>query len=102
MNNYYCLVAGLPDLSIDDGKLSYSVADFKESIYPQLAEQDRKVIDLFYLQFDNACLLQLLKNKDAVVTNPYGNFSVEELSALVSAVAEGDILRIFIRLFLCF
>ena len=38
MNNYYCLVAGLPDISIDDGKLSYSVADFKESIYPQLSE----------------------------------------------------------------
>ena len=47
MNNYYCLVAGLPDISIDDGKLSYSVADFKESIYPQLSEKDQKVIDLF-------------------------------------------------------
>jgi len=93
MNNYYCLVAGLPDLSIDDGKLSYSVADFKESIYPQLAEEDRKVIDLFYLQYDNDCLLQLLKDKDTAVTNPRGNFSVEELSALVSAIADGDALN---------
>lgn len=91
MNNYYCLVAGLPDLSIDDGKLSYSVADFKENIYPQLSKDDRKVMDLFFLQYDNGCLLALLKNKDAAVTNPRGNFSVEELSALISAVAEGDV-----------
>ena len=25
MTNYYCLVAGLPDLSLEDGKLNYTV-----------------------------------------------------------------------------
>ena len=28
MTNYYCLVAGLPDLSLEDGKLNYTVANF--------------------------------------------------------------------------
>lgn len=91
MNNYYCLVAGLPDLSIDDGKLSYSVVDFKENLYPQLSKEDRKIIDLFYLQYDNDCLLALLRDKDAEVVNVRGNYSVEELSTLVSSVAEGDV-----------
>ncbi len=90
MTNYYCLVAGLPDLSLDDGKLSYSVADFKETIYPQLTETDQKIIDLFYLQYDNDCLLALLKDKDAATTDIRGNYSVEELSAMITSVKEGD------------
>lgn len=61
MSTYYCLVAGLPDISLDDGKLSYSVADFKSELYPELSVQDRKLIDLFYLKFDNTDLLKLLK-----------------------------------------
>lgn len=90
MSTYYCLVAGLPDISLDDGKLSYSIADFKSELYPELSVQDRKLIDLFYLKFDNADLLELLKNKDAV-TEGRGNFSAEELLQLIDAVRDGDV-----------
>ena len=51
MTNYYCLVAGLPDLSLEDGKLNYTVANFKSEIYSELSEKDRKLIDLFYYYF---------------------------------------------------
>ena len=44
MTNYYCLVAGLPDLSLEDGKLNYTVANFKSEIYSELSEKDRKLI----------------------------------------------------------
>lgn len=90
MSTYYCLVAGLPDISLDDGKLSYSIADFKSELYPELSVQDRKLIDLFYLKFDNADLLELLKNKDAV-TEGRGNFSAEELLQLIDTVRDGDV-----------
>lgn len=89
MSSYYCLVAGLPDISLDDGKLSYSVSDFKAELYPDLSAQDRKLIDLFYLKFDNTAILKLLKNKDAVIEDK-GNFSAEELLQLIEAVREGD------------
>lgn len=89
MSTYYCLVAGLPDISLDDGKLSYSVSDFKAELYPDLSAQDRKLIDLFYLKFDNMAILKLLKNKDAVIEDK-GNFSAEELLQLIEAVREGD------------
>lgn len=89
MNTYYCLVAGLPDISLDDGKLSYSVSDFKAELYPDLSAQDRKLIDLFYLKFDNMAILKLLKNKDTVIEDK-GNFSAEELLQLIEAVREGD------------
>lgn len=89
MSTYYCLVAGLPDISLDDGKLSYSVSDFKTELYSDLSAQDRKLIDLFYLKFDNTAILKLLKNKDAVIEDK-GNFSAEELLQLIEAVREGD------------
>ena len=89
MSTYYCLVAGLPDISLDDGKLSYSVSDFKAELYPDLSAQDRNLIDLFYLKFDNTAILKLLKNKDAVIEDK-GNFSAEELLQLIEAVREGD------------
>lgn len=53
----------MPDISLDDGKLSYSVSDFKAELYPDLSAQDRKLIDLFYLKFDNTAILKLLKIK---------------------------------------
>lgn len=89
MSTYYCLVVGLPDISLDDGKLSYSVSDFKAELYPDLSAQDRKLIDLFYLKFDNMAILKLLKNKDTVIEDK-GNFSAEELLQLIEAVREGD------------
>ena len=54
MSKYYYLVAGLPELTLEDSKLSYTVADFKSELYSALSEEDRMLIDLFYLQFDNA------------------------------------------------
>lgn len=89
MTNYYCLVAGLPDLSLEDGKLNYTVANFKSELYPELSEEDKRLIDLFYLKFDNANLLKLLRDKEAV-TDSEGNYSADELLALIGSVREGD------------
>lgn len=41
MSKYYYLVAGLPDLALDDSKLSYTVADFKTEFYPYLSDADK-------------------------------------------------------------
>ncbi len=89
MTQYYCLVAGLPDLQLEDGKLRYSVADFREEVYPQLAKNDRRLVDLFFLQQDNRNLLSLLKNKDAAL-EAQGNYSAEELAEIIRTVREGD------------
>ena len=82
MSKYYYLVAGLPELTLEDSKLSYTVADFKSELYSALSEEDRMLIDLFYLQFDNANVLKLLKDKDAAI-DPRGNYSAEELAAKI-------------------
>ena len=67
MSKYYYLVAGLPELTLEDSKLSYTVADFKTEIYTGLSASDQKLIDLFYLKFDNANVLKLLKDKEAAI-----------------------------------
>ena len=86
---YYYLVAGLPELTLEDSKLSYTVADFKAELYPDLSDEDRQLIDLFYLKFDNANVLKLLKDKDATI-DPRGNYSAEELAEFISSLKDGD------------
>ena len=86
---YYYLVAGLPELTLEDSKLSYTVDDFKAELYPELSDEDRRLIDLFYLKFDNANVLKLLKDKDAAI-DPRGNYSAEELAEFISSLKEGD------------
>ena len=88
MTNYYCLVTGLPELSLEDGKLSYTVANFKTEIYPELSKADKKLVDLFYLKFDNRNLLTLLKDKEASVDTSLGNYSVDELLSVIASIKE--------------
>ncbi|KAA6342271.1 hypothetical protein EZS27_009956 [termite gut metagenome] len=78
MSKYYYLIASLPELTLEDNKLSYTVADLKEELYDSLSDADKKLIDLFYLQFDNRNVLKLVKNKEAAI-DMRGNYSSEEL-----------------------
>ena len=88
MTNYYCLVTGLPELSFEDGKLSYTVSNFKTEIYPQLSKSDKKLVDLFYLKFDNRNLLTLLKDKEAPIDASLGNYSADELLSVITSLKE--------------
>lgn len=88
MSKYYYLVAGLPELTLEDSKLSYTVADFKTELYPALSEEDKKLIDLFYLQFDNANVLKLLKDKDAAIDSR-GVYSAEDLAEYILLLKDG-------------
>lgn len=87
MSKYYYLIASLPELTLEDNKLSYTIADFKEELYASLTTSDKKLIDLFYGQFDNKNVLKLLKDKEAVI-DPRGNYSSEELLECISMVKE--------------
>lgn len=87
-SKYYYLVAGLPELSLEDSKLSYTVADFKTELYSGLSVPDRRLIDLFYLKFDNANVLKLLKDKEAEI-DLRGNYSAVELTEYISVLREG-------------
>ena len=82
--NYYYLIAGLPELSLDDNKLNLTVRDFRELYYPELAADDRALLDLVYLSYDNADLLLLIKDKEAQLGEE-GLYSRDELLAIIEA-----------------
>ncbi len=89
MSNYYCLIAGLPELHLDDQKLPFTTASFREEVYDQLTCADQRVVDLFFLRYDNANLLHFLKDKEAVL-DPRGKMSAEDLDAMVKQAKDGD------------
>jgi len=76
--NYYCLVAGLPDILIDDSKLSETTAKFKEELKTQLHPEDFNLVELLFLSIDNENILNLLTTKNKIF-KPNGKYSLEEL-----------------------
>ncbi len=91
MSQYYYLVTGLPELSLDDNKLNYTVGDFKTEFYPQLSKEDQHLVDLYYLKFDNLNLLKLLKDREAVI-DPRGNFTADQFVAVFKQFDEEGVI----------
>ena len=90
MANYYCLVAGLPDVVFDGSKQAYTVERFKDEIYPELSESDAECVNLFFLERDNANMLKILRDGEDAVIEQYGCYSRVELEEIISSAKEGD------------
>lgn len=91
MSNYYCLVAGLPDVAFDGSRVAFTVERFKEEIYPSLSADDARCVDLFFLSRDNANILTILRNGEDAVLNSLGCYSQKELEEIISSAKNGDI-----------
>lgn len=76
--NYYCLVAGLPDLIMEDRKLAFSSVEFRELLQEDIHPQDNTLVSLFFLPFDHNNILSRLYDDEPVFDN-HGNYSVEEV-----------------------
>lgn len=87
--NYYYIVASLPELSLEDGRLDYTIDNFRAEYYTEFSLKDRKLIDLLYLRIDNINVLKLLRDKDAQITKQ-GVYSVVELTNYISDLKEGN------------
>ncbi len=81
VRNYYCLVAGLPDLIMDDRKLAFSCVAFRELLLEDLHPQDFKLVSMFFLPFDHQNILNRLYDENPVYDNR-GNISEEELEEI--------------------
>lgn len=87
--NYYYLIAGLPDISMDDTKTACSLEQFRAEYYPQLSAEDQKMVDLLSLEQDNRNLLALLADKETAVANE-GLYSAEELREAIRQAREEE------------
>ncbi|MDD6211179.1 MAG: DUF2764 family protein [Bacteroidales bacterium] len=86
---YYALVAGLPDLSVEEQKLPCNVKGFRDETYQQLSKKDKKLFNLFFLKFDNKNLISYLNDKDAVLDDR-GSYSKEDFGELITLFKEVD------------
>ncbi|MCD6113360.1 MAG: DUF2764 family protein [Bacteroidales bacterium] len=81
-NNYYCLIAGLPDIIIEQNKLSFSLSDFKLELKNILHKKDYQLIEYLFLPFDNKNVLNIL-SKNNKPFEKSGNFSENEINLAI-------------------
>ena len=87
MANYYCMIAGLPDIDLQDAKPGLSLEDMREQCEEVLTPKDKKLLFYFFLHFDCVNLVKLLKNPEADI-DQWGNFSLEQLRDLITSATE--------------
>ena len=88
-NQYYYFVSGLPDFSFDSTKLPFTVYEFKEILYDELKEDDKQLIDKYFLEVDKENLLKLLSDKEAELKDT-GVYSREEMLSTISSIKENE------------
>ncbi len=86
MANYYCMMAGLPDITLDS-PLSVSFSEIREEMDMALSDKDKKLIFYFFLETDCKNLVKLLKNPDAEIA-PNCNYSMEQYRDLITSARE--------------
>lgn len=62
--NYIAFIAGLPEISWDDRKLSLTVQEFREQAKNYIKGKDEKLLNLFFLPNDNLQVLRLLYKQE--------------------------------------
>lgn len=89
MGKYYYLISGLPELQLDDQKLKMSLSDFKIELDEHLSAADRRLINYFFMQFDNENLLIFLADKEATL-NPLGSLTRDQFEEMLMRFRETD------------
>lgn len=87
--NYYCLVAGLPDLHAEDAKGFLSPQELRVELTGQLSVADAQLLTLLYAKYDNQNFLKYLKQHDTVL-NPMGNLTSNDWEELIALMQESE------------
>ncbi len=85
--NYYYLVAGLPDIVLDQKKLATPLAEFRDELQYHLHPDDYSLVEVLFLQHDNANLIGLLR-KDLEEFDEMGIYSRDELESEIKEPSE--------------
>ena len=86
--NYYCLIAGLPDL-VEDTKSTIRISELKSELFEQLSMADWQLLSLIFASYDNENLIAYLANKEAEL-NPLGNLNATDWNELLTLISETE------------
>lgn len=87
--NYYCLIAGLPDLQLDQAKNLPSMETLLEELQGTLSAADAAWLRLLQMQYDNRNLLAYLADKNAPL-HPLGTLTAADWAELMVLIDETD------------
>ena len=87
--NYYCYIAGLPDIQIDNAKSIPAQEEILDELKQILSKGDMALLDLLRLKYDNANLLKFLANRDAEL-NPLGKLTSQDWAELIELIDNSD------------
>lgn len=62
--NYYYIIAGLPDLTLDQGKLQFGTPELREELKEGLSERDYALFQHLLLAYDNINLLAVMRKAE--------------------------------------
>ena len=85
--NYYCLVAGLREYSLDADTKGFNARAIIEEILEGVSARDARCVRLLYGYYDCENLVNFRKGRAA--HNPLGNLSREEIEEQLYAVRFG-------------
>lgn len=88
-SKYYCLIAGLPDLSTEDAKVPIPLPELREYLSESLSGKDMELINLYFLKYDNENLLSYLKDPEAEL-NPLGLLTDNDFADIVRLNRESE------------
>lgn len=80
--NYYYLVAGFPDIVLDQKKVPFSLAELKQELKYHLHRDDFRLVEYLFLEYDNINFLNLLQKKETefnTLGNYDENFFIDEI-----------------------
>ena len=87
--NYYCYIAGLPDIQIDNQKSIPDQEEILDELKQILSKGDIALLDLLRLKYDNDNLLKFLANRDAEL-NPLGKLTSQDWAELIELIDNSD------------
>ena len=75
---YFYIISGLPNLSLQDVQLPFSAKTFLEDLKNKMDKKDFKLVSMLYYARDNSNLFGVLFNKNNI-PQPEGCYSLQEL-----------------------
>ena len=87
--NYYCYIAGMPDIQIDNQKSIPAQEEILDELKQILSKGDMALLDLLRLKYDNDNLLKFLANHDAEL-NPLGKLTSQDWTELIELIDNSD------------
>ncbi len=95
-NNYYYLVAGLPEIALEQGKLQFGTEQLREELMHGLSPADFRLLEMLFLSEDNSNLLSLLLKED----RPLSAKGIYQPEMLAAEIREPKALMNYMQLFI--